>query len=340
MEEMGITTFWKDKKVLITGHTGFKGSWLVLMLQSLGAKVIGYALPPATQPNLFTVANVDTDIQNIYGNVCDLAPLQKVIKENQPEIIFHLAAQAIVRKSYTDPINTYQTNVMGTLNLLEASRASVKSFICVTSDKCYAQSNNSLTENDRLGGYDPYSSSKACVELLVDSYRQSYDMQCIATVRAGNVIGGGDWAQDRLIPDIVRARWDNAELQIRYPNAVRPWQHVFEPLLGYILLAQKLYQEPNTYAEAWNFGIEDEECTVRDILQHFSIPFVVRSSELYESQCLKLNANKAKKILNWKNQWRIQDSLDATLRWYEAYYASSDMRAFSLGQIDEYLRLH
>jgi len=259
--------FWKSKKVLITGHTGFKGSWLALWLQNLGANVTGYSLQPPTNPNLFEIAHVADKMNSIIGDVRDLKHLISCFAENRPEIIIHMAAQSLVRTSYDDPVETYSTNVMGTVNVLEAVRHtdSVKVIIIVTSDKCYENKEWlwGYRENEPMGGHDPYSNSKGCAELVTSAYRNSYfhvkSSVAVASTRAGNVIGGGDWAQDRLIPDIVNAFMEKRPVMIRNPNAIRPWQHVLEPLHGYLMLAERLWDKGHTFAEGWNFGPNEQD---------------------------------------------------------------------------------
>src|SRR5882762_4688653 len=271
--------FWRNKRVLLTGHTGFKGSWLSLWLQSLRAEVTGYSLAPPTQPSLYALADVGKAMQSVHGDILDLEHLRRVACECKPEVVFHLAAQALVRYSYANPINTYTTNVNGTAHVLEAVRhvPSVRAVLIVTSDKCYENVGTAegYVETDPLGGDDPYSSSKAAAELVTAAYRKSFftpakagERVGIATARSGNVVGGGDWAADRLIPDVVRAVLDKQTLSIRNPHAVRPWQHVLEPLCGYLTLAEKLHQHPASFSESWNFGPDESECwSVLDILE-------------------------------------------------------------------------
>lgn len=350
-------SFWKDKKVLITGHTGFKGSWLALWLQNLGADLIGYSLPSPTNPNLFKTAHVERKMNSILGDVRDLEQLKSVIQTHQPQIIFHLAAQSLVRFSYSNPIETYSTNVMGTVNLLEAVRLSKVSRVVVnvTSDKCYE--NQELTrgyqEEDRMGGYDPYSSSKGCSELLTSAFRNSFfhpkDFDKhglrLASARAGNVIGGGDWAVDRLFPDMIRALVAKEQVIIRNPNATRPWQHVLEPLSGYLLLAQKLWDEGEKYSEGWNFGPKEEDTkTVSSIVEKI-IPAWSSDAQWildknkknpHEANFLKLDCSKAKNKLGWEPRWSIDIALEQTMNWYKAYYANKDMRQFTLEQIALY----
>jgi len=348
--------FWKNKRVLLTGHTGFKGSWLSLWLQSMGANVVGYALAPSTKPNLFEVANVSKDMTNIVGDIRDLAGLSTVFSEHKPEIVFHMAAQALVRQSYIDPVETYSTNVMGTVNLLEAVRntPSVKAVVNVTSDKCYENREWvwGYRENEAMGGYDPYSNSKGCSELITATYRSSYFHSdkyeihgvALASARAGNVIGGGDWAYDRLIPDVVRAITLSNPVNIRNPLAVRPWQHVLEPLSGYLLLAENLYQHGSAYAEGWNFGPNDDDAKpVQWIVERFAKDWgegaswsLDNGNHPHEAHYLKLDCSKAKALLNWQPRWRLGEAIDKICVWHKAHQANADMQALCLAQIKQY----
>ena len=344
--------FWRDKTVLVTGHTGFKGSWLCLWLQQLGANVVGYALPPQTTPNLFGQAQVGKDINSVVGDIRDLENLANVVQQHKPQIVFHMAAQALVRDSYADPIGTYSTNVMGSLNVLESIRhnASVRAAVMVSSDKCYdnQETAKAFSESDPMGGHDPYSSSKGCMEILVSSYRSSYfsdplqDTAAIATARAGNVIGGGDWAPNRLVPDILNAMQHGQAITLRYPNAVRPWQHVLEPLAGYMLLAEKLYTQGNKYAQSWNFGPAlNGAKPVKWIVDYLikksgkNIPVILdKNVNLHESQQLKLDCTKAQQSLDWYPRWDISTNLDKVLEWY--LYNENDKRAVCLAQIKDF----
>lgn len=348
--------FWRKKKVLLTGHTGFKGSWLSTWLKSLGADLIGYSLNPPTEINLFDIANVRDGIISIKGDILDFEHFEKVIKEHKPEIIIHMAAQSLVHRSYSEPRETFATNVIGTVNLFEAIRqaGNVRVVINITSDKCYEnkEKEKGYNENDALGGYDPYSASKACAELVTSAFRSSFfnpdylskHNALVASARAGNVIGGGDWAPNRLIPDIVRAIFNSQTLVIRCPKAVRPWQHVLEPLGGYLLLAQKLWEEGPKYAEAWNFGPEDSDIkSVQWILEQFiklwdeKVNYVINSSEkLYETQFLKLDCTKAKSRLGWTPIWNINKALEKTVDWYRSLKEKKDMSKYTLSQIKEY----
>lgn len=347
--------FWNNKRVLLTGHTGFKGSWLALWLHSLNANVIGYSLPPQSNPNLFTLTNIQDHITHIIGDIRDFTLLQATITEHQPEIIFHLAAQPLVLYSYQEPIETYSTNIMGTVHLLEAARQAncIKVIINVTSDKCYEnkETQTGYKENDRLGGHDPYSNSKACCELITHSYHKSYFQNLdigLASVRAGNVIGGGDWSKNRLIPDIMRAFMNNIPVNIRNPEAIRPWQHVLEPLSGYILLAEKLYNNRQQFSGPWNFGPNEEDMQpVSWVINHLSHLFdnnIVwtkdSSPQPHETNCLKLDYTKSKTILNWKPRWNLEMSLKETAHWYKAYMDKKDIYIFTLKQINNFINYH
>ncbi len=344
--------FWKNKKVLVTGHTGFKGSWLCLWLQQLGANVTGFGLPPSTSPSLFEVAKVDSAMESVFGDIRNLIELKRVIFKTQPDIIIHLAAQALVRYSYQNPVETYQTNVMGTLHILEGIRNTntIKAAVLVTTDKCYENKERLAPyhENEPMGGYDPYSSSKGCAELLISSYRNSFFISdkkaAIASARAGNVIGGGDWSNDRLIPDIFKAAKEKKVMQIRNPDALRPWQHVLEPLSGYLLLAEKLYLQGKKFAEPWNFGpnLQDTKSVlwiVNKIAKNSSeLSWEIDSkNNLHESQILSLDSTKAKQKLGWNNQWSIEEAIQKTIEWYRAKEEGADMKQVCLEQIEQYL---
>ena len=356
LEGLGMNReFWNNKKVLITGHTGFKGSWLSLWLESVGTKLTGYSLAPPTSPSLFELARVADGMESVTGDVQDFEHLTNVLKSNQPEIIIHMAAQSLVRQSYLDPVETYSTNVMGTVNLLEAVRrvGGVKAVLVVTSDKCYENREWvwGYRESDAVGGFDPYSNSKGCAELVTSAYRQSFFNQKdnsqpvgLASVRAGNVIGGGDWAKDRLVPDIMRALMSDQTLVIRNPSAVRPWQHVLEPLSGYLLLAEKLYEEGTKYSESWNLGPDDEDAkavswVVRRLINLWGSNrewHLSQADNPHEAHYLKLDCSKAKARLGWSPRWNIEKALQATVEWYKALQAGSDMRAFVGEQIQSY----
>ena len=348
--------FWRGKRVLMTGHTGFKGSWLSLWLQSMGAQVVGYALAPPTVPSLFEVAEVGEGMTSIIGDIRDLEKLRSIFAEHKPEIVIHMAAQPLVRYSYIEPVETYSTNVMGTVNLLEAVRSapSVKAVVNITSDKCYENREWEwgYRENEAMGGFDPYSSSKGCAELVASAYRNSYFHPdkyqqhgvAIASARAGNVIGGGDWAGDRLIPDILRAITEGKPVNIRNPHAIRPWQHVLEPLSGYLQLAQKLYEEGVAYAEGWNFGPSDDDAKpvqwiVEELTQFWGegASWALDGGDHpHEAHYLKLDCSKAKARLDWHPKWHLEDALTAIIVWHQAHRDGKDMRAVTLNQISLY----
>lgn len=343
--------FWRGKRVFLTGHTGFKGGWLALWLQSMGAEVHGYALNPPTEPNLFTVAEVGEGMaSSVIADIRDADNLREVMQAARPEIVFHLAAQPLVRYSYAQPAETYAVNVMGTVHLLDAVRATpgVKAVVNITTDKCYENREWvwGYRENEAMGGFDPYSSSKGCAELVTSAYRQSFLKPAgiaLASARAGNVIGGGDWAADRLIPDFLRAMDAGEILKIRSPQSTRPWQHVLEPLSGYLMLAERLYTEGSAFAEAWNFGPADEDARpVRWIVERMSemrkdVTWQCdESPQPHEANFLKLDSSKAHNKLNWQPRWRLQTALQKTLEWHEAWRKSKDMRSATLAQISDY----
>jgi CDP-glucose 4,6-dehydratase len=343
--------FWKGKKVLITGHTGFKGSWLTLYLNSLGANVVGFSLPTNGESSLYELFDISSQIIDVKGDLRNLKLINRIIKIHEPEIVFHLAAQSLVRKSYIDPIETYTTNVIGTLNLLESVRksGSVKIIINVTTDKCYENKewNWGYRENDRLGGFDPYSNSKACSELLTQSYRDSFYNNLniyVSTVRAGNVIGGGDWAENRLIPDFWRSVLKNEKLLVRNPNSIRPWQHVLEPLTGYLMLAEKMYLNGNQFEGSWNFGPNESDVkTVGYIVNRLSelcnksnFWEVDNFQTFHEAKNLKLDISKSKHILNWSPKFTIDVALEMTISWYDAFLLKKNVKEFTLNQINQY----
>ncbi len=346
------------RRVLVTGHTGFKGAWLSLWLHRLGAHVAGYSLEVASDRGMFMAGRVGTLVDNHYGDICDTAALTRVFEATEPEIVFHLAAQAIVRASYDDPIETFRVNVLGVGTLLEVARRhpSVRSVVVVTSDKCYQNSTPAFPcrEFDPLGGRDPYSASKACAEIVVSVYQSAQferareaGVQRIATARAGNVVGGGDWAADRLLPDIIRCVEAGRDIELRYPQATRPWQHVLEPLSGYLWLGACLFDDVR-FAQAWNFGPADPKTwTVSEIasyalarLQPTAARLVVKVDHAgRETISLRVDSNKAAHMLGWMPVWSIEAALAATLGWYCAQRdASADLRALSIGQIDRFVR--
>ncbi len=348
-----LVKFWKGKNVLITGHTGFKGSWLTLWLSELQANVVGYAQNPPTEINLFDLTQAKTRLkEDIRQDIRDFDALNLVIKNHQPEIIFHMAAQPLVRYSYENPVETYATNVMGTVNLLEAVRQNncVKTIVNVTTDKCYENKewHWGYREDEPMGGHDPYSNSKGCAELVTSAYRKSYfganNKVGLASARAGNVIGGGDWALDRLIPDLIMACIRNETVNIRYPNAIRPWQHVLEPLSGYLHLAKALHEQPAVFAEAWNFGPDPLDAKPVRWLADEMIKlwggtnrWECVNSDVHEATYLKLDCSKANAKLNWSAKWDIQQALKATVDWYHAYHQKKDMQQFTVQQIHAYM---
>ena len=352
--------FWGGKRVFVTGHTGFKGSWLSLWLQELGAEILGYSLQPPSNPSLFELANVAKGMTSVLGDVRDLEHLKKVVIDFQPEIVIHMAAQPLVRRSYQAPVETYATNVMGTVNLLESVRHvdSVKAVVDITSDKCYENRewHWGYRERDALGGYDPYSSSKACAELVAASYRNSFfnidkyqeHGVALATTRAGNVIGGGDWAADRLVPDILKALLKQESVLIRNPDATRPWQHVLEPLNGYLLLAERLYQNGVEYADAWNFGPDSSNVEtvgwIADRLYDLWGDGLTwqrdqRTIHAHENTFLKLDCSKAQSQLSWRPQLDLDSTLRWIVSWTKAYQAGEEMRSVTQEQIQEFMTL-
>ena len=349
-------SFWKNKKILITGHTGFKGSWLTIWLKKLGADITGFSKSVPTNPSLFETANIEKDIKSVVGDIQNYELLKETISKCEPEIIFHMAAQSLVIKSYSNPIETFSTNVMGTVNLLYAVKETKKAKIVIniTSDKCY-ENNESLegySEEDPMGGHDPYSSSKGCAELITKSFRKSFFSSDhennigLASVRAGNVIGGGDWAENRLIPDIIRAIKNKENVKIRNPNALRPWQHVLDPLNGYISLAEKLWDDQKKHSEGWNFGPEKNEVKpVSWIIEEFNelwknkINWVVGNNELHEANNLILNCQKAKSRLGWNSKMNTETALKLTIEWYRKYFDGENMREVTEEQITKFQKL-
>ena len=348
--------FWRGKKVFITGHTGFKGSWISLWLHSLGAEIKGYALNPSTEPSLFKLCKIDKLVHSNIADIRDASSLKKAVYETLPDIVFHMAAQPLVRESYKNPADTYAINVLGTVNLLEAVRVckSVKAVVNITTDKCYENKEWvwGYRENDSLGGYDPYSSSKACSELVTSAYRSSFFNPMnyathsvgVASARAGNVIGGGDWATDRLIPDCVRAILKGEKIVIRNPNAIRPWQHVLEPLSGYLALAQKLYKGSLKYAKAWNFGPDDSdakpvEWIVKMICEKWGENAsyeIDKGAHPHEAHYLKLDCSKAKMELGWHPRWNLEKAIDSIIDWTKTYRENKNLREKCIEQIEEY----
>lgn len=341
----------RGKRVLLTGHTGFKGSWLSLWLLSLGAEVTGYALAPHTNPAMFALCRIGGDMESVLGDIRDYERLERVMRECRPEVVFHLAAQPLVRYSYAHARETYETNVMGTVNVLEAAKnaETVQAVVVITSDKCYENKEwvYGYRETDPMGGYDPYSSSKGCAELVVAAYRQSFFEErgiALASARAGNVIGGGDWAEDRLIPDFVRAVAAGRELVIRNPNAIRPWQHVLEPLAGYLQLAEAMLNAPqSSFASAWNFGpCAQDTVSVGALLKKMIALWgkgALKEEQitgLHEARLLKLDVSKAESILKWQSRFGLEDAIAQTIAWYDAWLQQQDMKRFTLAQIAAY----
>ena len=360
MESLGIikgkvdASFWKGKKVFLTGHTGFKGSWLSLWLQNMGALVKGYSLEPNTTPNLFTEARVDENIESEIGDIRDLTHISKSIFDFKPDILIHMAAQPLVRLSYQKPVETYTINVIGTVNVLEAARkcSNLKAIVSVTSDKCYENKEWEwgYRENEPMGGHDPYSSSKGCAELVTSAYRRSFfsseDTASLASARAGNVIGGGDWAEDRLIPDILKAFEKSEPVVIRNPLSIRPWQHVLEPLSGYLVLAQELFLNGNKFAEGWNFGPKDEDCKpVSWILDKMVENWgddaswsLDNENNPHEADFLKLDCSKASNRLKWDPKWNLQLTLESIVDWHQLYINGGDLKKQCLKEINNYIK--
>ncbi|RKF18147.1 CDP-glucose 4,6-dehydratase [Alginatibacterium sediminis] len=350
-------SFWKGKKVFLTGHSGFKGSWLSLWLKEMGAIVKGYSLSAPTSPSLFEIANIAADMDSVEGDIRDFDHLLKEFHIFRPEIVFHMAAQPLVRLSYDDPIETYSTNVMGTVHLLEVIRqvGGVKAIVNITSDKCYENREWAwgYRENEPMGGYDPYSNSKGCAELVAASFRQSFfnasehaQHGCaLASVRAGNVIGGGDWAADRLIPDMLKAFSGQKPVEIRSPNAIRPWQHVLEPLSGYITIAEKLYILGPDFAEGWNFGPKDDDAkSVEWIVEKLASIWgkgaqwcLSDGEHPHEAHYLKLDCSKANMRLNWQPVWDLSTTLEKIVNWQKAWLENQDMNQYTICEIKDYM---
>ena len=344
---------WRGRRVLLTGHSGFKGGWLALWLKSLGARVTGLSLPPPAQPNLFELAHVAEGMDSQFHDIRDASAIAALVAKTQPEVVFHLAAQPLVRRSYADPLETYSTNVMGTANLLEAIRTgspATRAIVVVTTVKCYENHEWvwGYRESDPLGGHDPYSASKAATELVAASYAKSYfsgpGNPALATARAGNVIGGGDWAADRLVPDLIHACEAEQDLSIRYPRAIRPWQHVLDPLAGYLRLAERLLEKGHAFAGAWNFGPSEGNLKpVSWIADHFLAAWQtsarwnqVEGTEPHEAGILKLDWSKAAHQLGWRPSMGIESAIARVVEWHKACNAGQDMRLFSLAQIAAY----
>ena len=349
----------QNKKIFVTGHTGFQGSWLTLWLKSLGAKVTGYSLLPPTKPSLFEILQLKQDINHIVGDVRDHSFLQKCLIKHKPDIVFHLAAQPLVRLSYEKPVDTFHTNIMGTVNLLEAIRntQSVKAGIIITSDKCYENKEWGFAyrENDPLGGFDPYSASKGATEIVTSSYSRSFFHSNnkkrkigSATVRAGNVIGGGDWAQDRIVPDCIRSIYSGKQILIRNPKSIRPWQHVLEPISGMLLLASKLWDNPHSYNESWNFGPNlSTNVTVKELVIQIIKELKQKpnwkdvskntKSAVHEANFLRLDSTKANNLLGWRQTYDNKETISETTSWYQNYIKKTEMKKFTLLQIKKYV---
>jgi CDP-glucose 4,6-dehydratase len=360
VEEVAVNnTFWRGRRVFLTGHTGFKGSWLSLWLQSLGAELTGFALAPPTNPSLFEVAGVARGMRSLIGDIRDADALRRAMQEASPEVVIHMAAQPLVRYSYVNPVETYATNVMGVVHLLEAVRQTpgIRAVVNVTTDKCYENKEWSwgYRENEPLGGYDPYSNSKGCAELVTAAYRNSFfNPACraehgvaLASARAGNVIGGGDWAQDRLIPDILRAIEAGRPVLIRSPHSIRPWQHVLEPLSGYLALAERLFADDGaSFAEGWNFGPSDEDAKpVQWIVERLTNAWgegaawqLDGAPQPHEATYLKLDCSKARSRLAWHPRWDLGQTLNRIVDWHQGLRRNEDIKQLTLQQIAEYAR--
>ncbi|MFN3998111.1 CDP-glucose 4,6-dehydratase [Algoriphagus sp.] len=346
--------FWKGKRVFLTGHTGFKGSWLSIWLSSMGSIVKGYSLAPNTTPSLFESAGVESLLESQIGDIRDLNSLSKSMKDFNPDILIHMAAQPLVRLSYLEPVETYITNVIGTVNVLESARQcpNLKAIVSVTTDKCYENKEWvwGYREDEAMGGFDPYSSSKGCAELVTSAYRRSFfsnsNSPALASARAGNVIGGGDWALDRLIPDAIRAFEIGEPVIIRNPLATRPWQHVLEPLSGYLMLAESLYSKGHEFAQAWNFGPEEKDCkSVEWILDELVKVWgkgaaweLDENPQPHEARFLKLDCSKAKTLLKWEPKWGISEVLEKIKNWNTQFYATADMKEYCLSEIESYAK--
>ena len=353
MDQQVNPLFWADKRVLLTGHTGFKGSWLSLWLQKMGATLRGVSLAPENNPCMFDIAQVEENIESHFVDIRDLPKLRAAVLDFEPDIIIHMAAQPLVRKSYVDPIETFQTNVMGTANVLEVARScsNLKTIVNVTTDKCYENREWAwgYRENDPMGGFEPYSSSKGCAELLSSAYRNSFLAEAgiaLATARAGNVIGGGDWSIDRLVPDILRSIENGDPIQIRNPSSIRPWQHVLEPLSGYLVLAERLTADNGQYfAQSWNFGPNDEDArSVEWIVNHVcdkwgeGATWTSQSGDHpHEANYLKLDISKARQELQWAPRWNLETAIEKTIDWHRAWIEQKNMHEISNQQIEAFL---
>tara|TARA_B110000014_G_scaffold260633_1_gene250761 strand:+ start:1147 stop:2211 length:1065 start_codon:yes stop_codon:yes gene_type:complete len=350
------SNFWKNKKVLLTGHTGFKGSWLSLWLQKLQVDLVGFSKSIPTQPSLFELADVGKNMTSIMKDIRNIQDVSDTVKEHKPDIVIHMAAQSLVQKSYEDPLETFSTNIMGTINVLEALRKTSEKCVVinVTSDKCYENQElaRGYNENDPMGGFDPYSSSKGCAELITSSFRNSFFTNSnlekpdisLASVRAGNVIGGGDWAENRIVPDIIKGIIHKKTIKIRNPDAVRPWQYVLEPLRGYLELAEKLWKDKSEYAESWNFGPDDDDIKpvswiVKEItnMWNSNVEVDYNTSNLkHETNFLKLDCSKAKSKLKWTPKIKLEQGLQLTVDWYKQYEQKKELKEFTENQIEEY----
>lgn len=345
------TSFWKDRSIFLTGHTGFKGSWIALWLTKMGAKVHGYSLDVEKSPNMFTEAKLREKLSSsTIADIQNISTLKSAMSFAKPTVIIHMAAQSLVKKSYEEPVQTFKTNIIGVVNLLEVARKvdTVEAIINVTSDKCYESKEylKPFQENDKLGGYDPYSSSKACAELISSAYRNSFLRESgikIATVRAGNVIGGGDWANNRLIPDFLRASDNSNKLYIRSPDAIRPWQHVLNPISGYLMLVEKLVTEGNNFAEAWNFGPQETDSkSVLWVINYLSQKFsnvqweIDKAIQHHETSFLLLDSSKANSKLCWKSRWPLETALDKIIEWHQDWKENKAMDEISISQINSF----
>jgi CDP-glucose 4,6-dehydratase len=356
VKESILENFYTGKKILITGHTGFKGSWLSILLNWLGAEVFGFALMPSTHPNLYDLSNIDNFVNSKIGDIRNYEMLLDTLKKIQPDIVIHMAAQALVMESYRNPRETYEVNVMGTVNLFEAAKQikSIRAILNVTTDKCYENREWlwGYRENEPMGGYDPYSNSKACSELVTSSFRSSFfnpkDHKihgiALASARAGNVIGGGDWAEDRLIPDFIRAITNGEIFKIRNPYSIRPWQHVLEPLSGYLALCKKLFTDGPGYAEGWNFGPDDNDAknvewiakTICKLWGNGASYLIDKKPQPHEANYLKLDCSKAKILLDWHQRWNVETALEYIVDWNKAYLNNTDVKAVCINQIEKY----